>query len=308
MRAIRPVRCTIALFALAQTLLAACSPGTSSSAGKLGVVTTVTQVSALVRAVGGDRISLTALVTAKDDPHEYEIKPEQVTRLVGAKLIFRSGVDIDKWLDKGVDAAGVKDRVVDLSSTVTLREATGEGASGKDPHWWYDIDNAKQAAGAIAQALEKADPDGKDTYEKNLADLKGRLDSADKTVHSVIDPIPESRRLFVANHDAFNYFLARYKITLVGDIVPSTDSIASVRPADITRLVQAIKEKRVCAIFTETTIDPKLAQQIAAEAKVKVYDGKLYGDAIGDPGTPGGTLEGALTSNGRLMAEAFKSC
>jgi ABC-type Zn uptake system ZnuABC Zn-binding protein ZnuA len=61
----------------------------------------------------------------------------------------------------------------------------------------------------------------------------------------------------------------------------------------------------VCAIFTETTIDTKLARQIAGEAKVKVYDGKLYGDAIDDPGKPGGTLEGALVSNGQLMAGAF---
>lgn len=307
MRSIWLARWTIALFAVTSTLLAACSSGASAT-GKLGIVTTVTQVSALVSAVGGDRISQTALVTAKDDPHEYEIKPEQVTRLSQAKLVFRSGADIDKWLDKGVEAANVKDRVVDLSSSVKLRDATGEGGSGKDPHWWYDIDNAKQAATAIAQALEKADPDSKDTYEKNLASLKQRLDDADKTIHGAIDPIPRARRLFVANHDAFNYFLARYKITLVGDIVPSTDSIAHVRPADIAKLVQAIKEKRVCAVFTETTIDPKLAQQIAAEAKVKVYDGKLYADAIDDPGTPGGTLEGALTSNGKTIAEGFKSC
>jgi zinc/manganese transport system substrate-binding protein len=109
----------------------------------------------------------------------------------------------------------------------------------------------------------------------------------------------------VANHDAFNYFLARYNITLVGDIIPSTDSIQAVRPADVTRLVNAIKQRHVCAIFTETTIDTKLARQIAGEAKVKVYDGKLYGDAIDDPGKPGGTLEGALVSNGQLMAGAF---
>jgi hypothetical protein len=85
--------------------------------------------------------------------------------------------------------------------------------------------------------------------------------------------VPPERRLFVANHDAFGYFLARYGITLVGDVVPSTDFLAAVRPAH-----------------------------------VAVVDGKLFADAIGDPGTPGGTLEGALVQNARVMAAGFTSC
>lgn len=291
-------------------LLAALLGLTSGCGGLLGigakpeVVTTVTQVSALVRAVGGDRIDLTALLTSKDDPHQYELKPDQTTKLSSARLIFRSGVDLDKWLDKGVDAAKARDKVVDLSASpaLSLRAASG---SDKDPHWWYDVDNAKSATDAVAKALTRIDSGGKDTFERNAADLRGRLDDADKKVQCLIDPIKPEKRLFVANHDAFNYFLARYNITLIGDIIPSTDSIQAVRPADVARLVNTIKQKHVCAIFTETTIDTKLARQIADEAKVKVYDGKLYGDAIDDPWKPGGTLEGALVRNGELMAGAF---
>jgi ABC-type Zn uptake system ZnuABC Zn-binding protein ZnuA len=293
----------VLLLVLLLGLLSGCG-GFLGIGGKPGVVSTVTQVSAMVRAVGGDRIDLTALLGSKDDPHEYELKPDQAGKLSSAQVIFRSGLDLDKWLDKGVDAAKAKDKVVDLSSGLSLRAATG-AEKGSDPHWWYDVDNAKAATDAIVKALTRIDSGGKDTYERNAADLRGRLDDADKKVHSVIDPIKPEKRLFVANHDAFNYFLARYNITLVGDIIPSTDSIQAVRPADVTRLVNAIKQRHVCAIFTETTIDTKLARQIAGEAKVKVYDGKLYGDAIDDPGKPGGTLEGALVSNGQLMAGAF---
>ena len=39
-----------------------------------------------------------------------------------------------------------------------------------------------------------------------------------------------------------------------------------------------------------------------------MYDGRLYGDAIGDPGSPAGTLEGAIRQDGQLMAGAFTSC
>jgi ABC-type Zn uptake system ZnuABC Zn-binding protein ZnuA len=288
----------------------ACGGGApaSSSSSRPIVVATLTQVSALVRAVAGDRVELTPLLGPKDDPHQYELTPRQVADLGRATVIFESGVGIDKWMDRGVDAAGARARATDLSRSVKLRPATGSESTGDDPHWWYDADNARGATTAVAQALTAADPAGRSTYQANADRERARLDAADRGVHAAIDPIPQARRLFVANHDAFGYFLARYGITLVGDIVPSTDSIAAVRPADIANLVASIKSRHVCAIFTETTINPGLATQIAREANVKVFDGRLYGDAIGDPGKPGGTLEDALTRNGQTMAGAFTSC
>lgn len=289
---------------LAGALLAGCSPGPATPTG-LRVVSTVTQVSALARAVGGDRIALTALLTPRDDPHEYEMKPEQVSRLQGARLVLLSGAGVDRWMEQGLAAAGVAGRALDLSRAVRLRPGAGGGV---DPHWWYDPGNAAAAADSIASALAGADPANGEVYRQNAESLRSRLQGADAAIHGLIDPVPVERRLLVANHDAFNYFLARYGITLVGDVVPSTDSIQAVRPADIARLVQAIRDRHVCAVFTETTLDPKLAAQIAGEAHVIVFDGRLYGDAIGEPGTRGETLEGALVENARLMAAAFRSC
>lgn len=293
--------------AFAISLLAAGTScgGPAPAAGGLPVVSTVTQVSALARAVGGSRISLTALVSSQDDPHQYDLKPEQVTRLAAARVILVSGAGIDKWANRSVQSAGAAARAVDLSAAVRLRNSPTEGT---DPHWWYDLDNAAGAAARIAAAFSEADPAGAAAYSANLEALKLRFTAADREIHALIDPIPAARRLFVANHDAFSYFLERYGITLVGDIVPSTDSIQAVRPADIARLVAAIRSTHVCAIFTETTIDPKLSAQVAGEARVKVVAGRLFGDSIADPGRPGARLEDALVANARLMAEGFTSC
>lgn len=297
----------LVLIAFLATALAACgsSTSTSSTSGscqKTKVLTTVTQVSALVRAVGGDCVDLTALLKPTDDPHAYEMKPADVGALSSAKLIFKSGAGIDKWIDKSIASAAPNTPTQDLSKAVKLRQSS----EGDDPHWWYDVDNAKAAADAIATQLGTVDSANKDTYTKNATALKGRLDGADKQVHSLIDPIDPAKRLFVANHDAFNYFLARYSITLVGDIIPSTDTLSAVKPADTAKLIADIKSKGVKAIFTETTLDSGVANQIAQETGAKVYDGKLYGDAIGDAGSDGATLEGALVHNAQAMAAAFK--
>ena len=58
--------------------------------------------------------------------------------------------------------------------------------------------------------------------------------------------------------------------------------------------------QNVKAVFLESSINPKLAEQIANDAGVKVVD-TLYGDALGAPGTPGGTYEGMM----RFDAEAI---
>lgn len=294
----------LAFWALATATVSCAGPSSSPADGRLQVVSTVTQVSALARAVGGDRIALTPLLTAHDNLHEFQLKPDQAAKLARARVILASGAGVDEWLDEGVDAAGVRDRVVDLSRSVKLRA----GASGSDPHWWYDIANAKLATDAIADVLGRAHPAGRDIYRENADAQKKRLDEADRRIRSLIDPVPPERRLFVANHEAFNYLLDRYGITLVGDIVPSTDSTAAVRPADVARLVSEIKARRVCAVFTETTIDRKLSEQIASEAKVRVQEGGLFADALADPGQPGATLEDALVRNATTMAEAFRSC
>jgi ABC-type Zn uptake system ZnuABC Zn-binding protein ZnuA len=285
-------------------LTTACTSLTQGGSVRIRAVATVTQVSALTRAVGGDRIQLTALLKSTDDPHAYEPHPSDVTALAQAKLIVKSGAGLDKWIDKPITAAAPNATVVDASASARLRSSATEG---QDPHWWYDVDNARSASDAIANALAGVDPANAASYRASASELKRRLHDADRQIHALVDPIPAAQRLFVANHDAFNYFLARYQITLVGDIIPSTDSLAAVRPADTAKLINDVRQKRVKAIFTETTLQSGLASQIATATGVKVFDGKLYGDAIGDPGTDGATLEGALVHNGRLMAAAFTS-
>jgi ABC-type Zn uptake system ZnuABC Zn-binding protein ZnuA len=291
-----------AVIALAATL-SGCASSSAVDATAIKVVTTVTQVTALTRAVAaGSPVQLTALAQPGDDPHAFEPRPSDIAALASSKLVIKSGAGLDHWID-GPVASASSAQVLDLSTFVSLRP----GDEGQDPHWWYDADNAKKATDAIADRLGAIDPANRQRYLDNATAEKGRLDAADRDVHAAIDPIPVAQRLFVANHDAFNYFLARYDITLVGDIIPSTDTLSAIRPADTARLIQAIRDQHVKAIFTETTLDPGVATQVAQETGARVFDGKLYADAIGGPGTPGETLEGAIAENGRQVAAGLRS-
>ena len=109
----------------------------------------------------------------------------------------------------------------------------------------------------------------------------------------------------VTNHDAFGYFIDRYGLTFAGAIIPSMSTEAEPSAQDVSTLIAKIKAEHVKAIFLESSINPKLAQQIGGDAGVKVVD-TLYGDSLGDPGTPGATYESMMRYNTDTIVAALK--
>ena len=59
------------------------------------------------------------------------------------------------------------------------------------------------------------------------------------------------------------------------------------------------------AIFAENTHNPKLMQRLAAEAVVKPAP-PLFTDALGKPGSGGGTYEEMMRHNVTTIANALK--
>ena len=100
--------------------------------------------------------------------------------------------------------------------------------------------------------------------------------------------LPVAERKLVTNHDAFGYFAAHYDITVLGSVLDSLSTSAQPSARTLARLVEKIRATHVRAIFTESSVNPKLEQQIAREAGVKVY-ANLYGDTLGPAGSKGAT-------------------
>src|SRR5258708_7268411 len=112
-----------ALLLIAAVTVAGCRSAGGDSAT---VVATTTQVGDMTRAVAGSRVSVKQILPPNADPHEYEPRPSDAQALAGAKLVIRSGGDVDGWLNGVIGQAGGKARVVDLIDFVHRR--------GADPH------------------------------------------------------------------------------------------------------------------------------------------------------------------------------
>ena len=80
--------------------LSGCNPATTTQGAEdlsgrtIKVVTTIAQITDVVRLVGGDRVEVTGLMGAGTDPHLYQASEGDVRRLSQADIIFYNGGDL----------------------------------------------------------------------------------------------------------------------------------------------------------------------------------------------------------------------
>jgi ABC-type Zn uptake system ZnuABC Zn-binding protein ZnuA len=263
-------------------------------------VATTTQVTDLVRNVGGDRVTVDGILPANADPHEYEPRPSDAAALAKADVVFKSGGDLDEWLDEVVDSAGGDATEITLIDSVETIQGDGE----TDPHWWQNPRNAILAVEAIRDALIDADPGGRAGYERRTAAYVAKLRALDSEIAGCMAEVPAAKRKLVTTHDALGYFADRYGIEVIGAVIPSLSTQAQPSAKDVNRLVDQIEQEGVEAIFPEAGINRKLEQAISREAGAEV-GGELWADTLGPAGSSGATYLEAMRSNARTLAQGM---
>ncbi|MBA3358413.1 MAG: zinc ABC transporter substrate-binding protein [Thermoleophilaceae bacterium] len=263
-----------------------------SGSASLTAVATTTQVGDFVRQVGGERVEVQQILEPNADPHDYEPRPSDVAALEQAAAVFRSGGDLEEWLDELIDSAGGEAKPIALIDSV--RTIGGEGEV--DPHWWQDPGNAESAVNAIRDALAQADPGGRDTYRRNAAAYVLRLRRLDRDVAGCIERVPPRQRKLVTTHDALGYYAERYGLEVVGALIPSLSSQAQPSSKDTADLVGQIERLGVRAIFPESSLNPKLERAVARETGAEVGDA-LWADTLGPKGSSGATYLDSIQAN-----------
>jgi ABC-type Zn uptake system ZnuABC Zn-binding protein ZnuA len=274
-------------------LAAGCSggdrPAGSGGGGEgatLEVVATTTQVADFAKVVGGDRVRVTGLIKPNVDAHDYEPSPADIDAIARADVVLKNGVGLEEWLDDTIKSSGFSGPVVDTSQGVALRREEG---GDPDPHIWQNPRNAQLMATNVERALAQAEPAAAPQLEANLAAYQRELEALDAEVARQIGSLANKK--LVTNHDAFSYYIDRYGLEFVGSVIPSFDTSAELSGRDVRDLVAKVRQTKVRAIFSETSLPPRTAETIAREAGVKVVEGDdaLYGDSLGPAGSDGDT-------------------
>lgn len=266
------------------------------------VVATASIMADMVKNLGGDYITVKSIVPIGGDPHIYEATPEDAILAEKADLIIKNGLTFEGWLDELIENSGTKAKVSTITNGIRAIESlTYKNAS--DPHAWMDPVLGQIYIQNINEALKKLLPQHADEIQFNFDVYSQQLKDLHEYCQQKILEIPENQRILITSHDAFQYYGRRYGLRLEAILGTSTD--AEVQTSDIKRVTEIIQSSGVPAVFIESTINPKMLQQLADDNGI-VIGGQLYSDSLGEKGGPADSYEKMIKHNTDIIVEALK--
>lgn len=273
-------------FIVPLVLLVACRPNQAANTAQLSVVVSTQILGDVVRQIGGEYVDIVVIIPPDTDPHAYEPVPRDAARIAEADLIFVNGLGLEEALQSLLDANA--SRVVMASDGVAAIEATEEEHSeegqthSEDPHIWMNPQNVKVWADNIAAALATADSAHADTYIAAAEAYKAELDELDEWAMQQIAQIPADQRILVTDHESFGYFAEHYDFQIIGAIVPSSSTLGETSAGDLATLEDTIRQYHVKAIFVGVSMNPAIADQLAADTGVEVV--AIYTESLTEAG------------------------
>ena len=280
------------------------------SGDELRCLATTGMIGDLVKAVVGDRGSVEVLMSPGVDPHLYQPTRSDLAKVLAADVIFYNGLHLEGRMDEAFARAQESGRSVcavaeQLPKQSLLHDA--EDPEAHDPHVWMDPKSWRMVLFAIRDRFVLLDPDGRAAYEFNTNSYLKNLEALDVYASEVLQSVPAEVRVLVTAHDAFGYFGKRFEFEVIGLQGISTESEASVQ--DVNRLVNLLVQRKIPAIFVESTVPEKGIRALIEGAKAQGHTvkigGSLYSDAMGDAGTWSGTYLGMIDHNVTTIARAL---
>jgi zinc transport system substrate-binding protein len=319
------------VIAVQALFIALAAPAWGQTPPAVPVVASVLPIHSLVAGVMEGVGKPHLLVPGGASPHSFALRPSDASKLGEAKAVFWVGPTLETFLVRPLKALTQGATVVALAGAegVTLlpfREGGpwdeqddehehGHGAEaahghgdahehdhdhadhGIDAHVWLDPLNAVAFVGAIAAALEQADPANAKAYRANAGRMVGKLKALDAELRRTL--APAQGKPYIVFHDAYQYFESRYGLHPAGSITVNPElSPGARRLVDIRERIRS--DKAVC-VFAEPQFEPKLVRTVIEGTGTRI--GTL--DPLGAQLKPG---PGAYFQLLRTLAKDLTTC
>ncbi len=273
------------------------------------ITCTTGMVTDIVRNVAGNKADVQGIIGEGVDPHLYTATRGDVVKLLRADIVFYSGLMLEGKMADALVKVGRKQPVYAVTELIdkALLLEPPEFKGHHDPHVWMDVSLWKQCTEMVAKSLGEFDAANAAYYQSNYDRYAVELDKLHDYAKEVLSTIPSTRRVMVTAHDAFNYLGRQYGLEVRGIQGISTESQAGIE--DINQLVRLLVDRKVPAVFRETSVSQKnitaLVEGAEAHGHRVVIGGSLFSDAMGKPGTYEGTYIGMIDRNVTTIARAL---
>ena len=254
---------------------------------KKEVLTTFTVLADLARNVAGDRLTIRSIVKPGSEIHGYQPTPSDIERAGSADLIVENGLGLELWARKFTASAGDIPTLTLSDGMEPLLIAEDAYAGKPNPHAWMSPQRTMAYVDQLERAFGTLDPAGADQYKANAIAYKQRLQRLDQELRSALRAIPEKRRVLVSCEGAFTYLANDYGLEEA--YLWPVNAESQVTPKRMARLIETVRDRKIPAVFCESTVSDKAQKQVAAESGAR-FGGTFYVDSLSKPDGPAPTL------------------
>ena len=262
------------------------------------VLTTFTVLADLARNVAGDRLKVRSIVKPGSEIHGYQPTPSDIEQASSADLIIENGLGLELWARKFTASAGDIPTVTLSDGMEPLLIAEDAYAGKPNPHAWMSPQRTMAYVDQLEQAFVQLDPAGADQFKANAVAYKQSLQRLDQELRSALETIPPERRVLVSCEGAFTYLASDYGLEEA--YLWPVNAESQVTPKRMARLIETVRNRKIPAVFCESTVSDKAQKQVAAESGAR-FGGTFYVDSLSKADGPAPTLLKLQSHNVALL-------
>lgn len=244
---------------------------------KLTVVSTTTMITDLVKEIAGDKVYVIGLMETGVDPHSYNATAGDISKISSADVIIYNGVNLEGKFSEVLSNIEGK-RVICVSDALEDEDFLLTTENEIDPHIWFDVSLWIKCAEYVSETLSEIDSENSDYYKMKTSEYISELEDLIEYVESEINTLEQ--KVLVTAHDAFGYFGQAYGVEVLGVQGISTNTEATIN--DINNLANIIAEKKIKAVFAESSVSLKTVEALIEAVSYKGFETKVGGELFSD--------------------------
>jgi manganese/iron transport system substrate-binding protein len=271
------------LFSALVLSVALFAPLAVSAQDRLKAVTTFTIIADMAQNVAGDVADVVSITKPGAEIHNYQPTPGDLIAAQDADLILWNGLNLEQWFEQFLSNLGEVPSVVVTEGIEPMGIGEGPYAGKPNPHAWMSPSDALIYVENIRKAFVAADPANEAAYNANAAAYSASITATVEPIRAALAAIPEDSRWLATSEGAFSYLARDFGLRELYLWPINADQQGT--PQQVRRLIDEVRANNVPAIFSESTISSKPAEQVARETGI-AYGGVLYVDSLSEPDGP----------------------
>lgn len=250
---------------------------------RLKAITSFTIIADMAQNVAGDAAVVVSITKPGAEIHNYQPTPGDLIGAQDADLVLWNGLNLEQWFEQFLSNLGDVPSAIVTEGIEPMGIGEGPYEGKPNPHAWMSPTDALVYVENIRKAFVAADPANEATYIANAAAYSAEITATVEPIRAAIAAIPEERRWLATSEGAFSYLARDFGLKELYLWPINADQQGT--PQQVRHVIDQVRANAVPAIFSESTISPKPAEQVARETGIK-YGGVLYVDSLSEPDGP----------------------